>query len=247
MKTEGQLLLPLDPTPDYSLAALRVGAFNHLAVASVTRLLRVRGECLTLIGASGTGKTHLLRGAIHQVQANPPGDQATQAVYLEPAQLRPPPPDFGEDENRWGEWLDHLASCHLVAVDNLELLADQPGRQVTLFHLFNRLRENGGNLLAASRTHPETLLDLRRDLLSRLGLGPFVNLAIPDEEAIATILDKIAQDRQIHLSEELVHFLLPRLPRRLDSLLAAITLLDQAALTRQRPLTVPLAKEVLNL
>ncbi|MBI4123720.1 MAG: DnaA regulatory inactivator Hda, partial [Betaproteobacteria bacterium] len=54
-----------------------------------------------------------------------------------------------------------------------------------------------------------------------------------------------AQRRGLELSEEILGYLLTRLPRDLPSLQGVLEVLDRYSLIKQRPLTLPLVREAL--
>jgi DnaA family protein len=55
-----------------------------------------------------------------------------------------------------------------------------------------------------------------------------------------------AARRGLELGEEVVGYLLTRLPRDLSSLNGVLDLLDRDSLAQQRPLTLPFVREALN-
>ncbi|MBF0426069.1 MAG: hypothetical protein HQL66_09675 [Magnetococcales bacterium] len=259
-----QLLLewPLDPV--FTLANLAIGAGNRLAVEAVRDLALGRGIAhlpplagLVLHGEEGTGKTHLLQATVRQMRDDH-GAQA--ALYLDLAGLArqlvqvgkmPDDPTLHRpealSEATFSEFLARFASCRLVAVDGLEQLAPSAPLQEALLYLYNGMKGAGARMLFAGREGPDTLPTLRADLRSRLLAEPTLAVHPPDEEELAAILTKIVSDRQVRIGPELVKFLVHRLPRRVPEVARAIDRLDHAALQLKRPLTIPLAKEVLGL
>lgn len=233
-----QLILDFPVDPVCTFATLTVGPFNRLVVLAVQALPERRGQSLTLIGEEGVGKSHLLRAAVQQRGEG-------HGIYLDlgnPALLAP-----GNLEVALADFLGRHAPFGLVAVDGLERLTGWENGQEAILYLYNRLREEGGNLLAASRLIPDGIVGLRSDLRSRLLWGPVMTLEMPGEAELATILVKLAGDRQMRLSADVVHFLMVRLPRRVSAYLDAVERLDRLTLAKQRPLTVPLAKKALDL
>ena len=137
--------------------------------------------------------------------------------------------------------LGELQAAH--AIDNVEAL-DADG-QIALFNLFNRLRAAGGRLLTAA-TQPPLQLCLREDLRTRLGSGLIYRLqALSDEEKIAALSAQAAA-RGLQLPREALDYLLARAPRDMRSLTALLTALDRYSLEHQRPITLPLLREVLH-
>ncbi|MBF0370665.1 MAG: hypothetical protein HQL52_14530 [Magnetococcales bacterium] len=241
-----QLLLefPLDPV--WTFDNFIVGEGSRLAFEAVRGVMAMPATALTLVGEEGTGKSHLLHAAVSHCREKR-GEGA--AFYLD---LKMVAATFGEGAAFRGEstltpFLEYHGERELVAVDRLdELEASAPLQEGVLF-LFNRLRSAGHRLLFAGRKHPSDMTSLRKDLSSRLLWGPVMPLAFPDEPELEKIVQKMAADRQVSLTPELLKFLLNRLPRRVTGFDEALEKLDRASLRRKRPLTVHLAKEVLGL
>ncbi len=128
-------------------------------------------------------------------------------------------------------------------VDHLEAL-DAAG-QIRLFNLINRLRANGGRLLTAA-ARPPTQLALREDLRTRLASGLVYRLyPLSDDEKRAALAAQAAE-RGLSLPDEAWIYLLQRAPRDMRSLSAVLAAADRYSLERQRPITLPLLREVLQ-
>ncbi|HUJ86902.1 MAG TPA: DnaA/Hda family protein [Burkholderiales bacterium] len=131
----------------------------------------------------------------------------------------------------------------LVVADDVQAL-DEPA-QIALFNSINTAREGSGAVLAAGNAAPGQLA-LREDLRSRLGWGLVYQLRALSDEDKARHLRAEAERRGLRLPDEVIRYLLSRLPRDLPSLNAALELLDRFSLARQRPITLPLAREALK-
>lgn len=135
------------------------------------------------------------------------------------------------------------AAASFFAVDNVEALDDTG--QIALFNLFNRLRASGGKLLTAGNAPPQRLA-LREDLRTRLGYGLLFRLqTLTDAEKVAALAAQ-AKARGLRLPPETFAYLLARAPRDMRSLSAILVALDRYSLENQRPITLPLLREVLN-
>ncbi|MBF0284213.1 MAG: hypothetical protein HQL51_07120 [Magnetococcales bacterium] len=197
-----------------------------------------------IVGPEGSGKTHLLRAAVAEAEAR----WGVGAGYYWAAEgdesLAAP---SGDGEEILARRLEATGAPRLLALDRVERLTQAPGEQEWAFHLFNRVRRTGGAVLWAGREDPARLPGLPPELRSRILWGAAAALAPPGEEMLSCILGKLARDRQVLLSEELTRFLALRLPRRVAAYQAALDLLDREGLRQQRPLTIPLARQVLEL
>ena len=213
-----QLLLDLLPEMQPRLDNFVVGA-NGDVLTGLTGWLspESRESILLLWGEGGSGKTHLLL--------------ASEACYVD-----------GKTDTGLAS-IDPDHPCRFYAIDNVEAL-DESG-QIALFGLFNRLRSEGGRLLTAAALPPRRLA-LREDLRTRLGSGLIYRLyPLSDEEKIAALQAQAAA-RALPLPPEALTYLLSRAPRDMRTLSALLAALDRYSLEQQRPITLPLLREVLH-
>lgn len=181
---------------------------------------------MALIGPSGSGKTHMLH-----VWA-----EETGAVVLRPEDL--------EDADVPG-----LALSGAVAIDDADRIArlDRPQvAEVTLFHLYNLLGQEGGALLLSGRTPPSRWKAGLPDLKSRLGALSFARLGRPDDLLVQAVVVKLFADRQVMVRATVPPLLALHLGRDLAALERAVADIDRFALARRREVTATLAREALD-
>lgn len=130
----------------------------------------------------------------------------------------------------------------LVVVDDVQLL-DEAGQRA-LFVAINDARDTGPAVLVAG-DRPPAQLALREDLRTRLAWGLVYQLLPLADEDKARHLKAVAATRGLQLSDDIVGYLLTRLPRDMRSLHSIMEVLDQYSLMRKRPLTLPLVREAL--
>lgn len=138
-------------------------------------------------------------------------------------------------------WLSQNPTGHTA--DDLQNLAESA--QITLFHLFNRLKTEGGALVVAS-TQPIASLNLLPDLKSRLLTGPQLELQPPNDTELLELLNKWASDRQLFLPPNVTDYLLTHAERSAASLHYAIQALDTLSLEAKRGITIPMVKKLLQ-
>jgi chromosomal replication initiation ATPase DnaA len=114
-----------------------------------------------------------------------------------------------------------------------------------LFHLLNLAREKGLSLLLTSRDAPSRLGCALADLLSRLNGLPVVQIGVPDEALLKTVMLKHFADRQLDIDPKLLDFLALRIDRSLAAAAVAVAAVDRAALAMGRKISRPLIAEVL--
>jgi DnaA-homolog protein len=175
-------------------------------------------------GATGSGRTHLLQGLVNTARAS-----ALKADYL----------TSGELTQRASS--SSLMDC--VALDDVEQL-DDAGQRV-MFNLCNDMRDRRAALVV-SGTVPPARLALRTDLLTRLAWGLVYEVhALSDEEKMLAMRRR-AGERGFVLGDDVGRFLLTRVPREMAALFAIVDALDRLSLETKRPVTVALARELLQ-
>jgi DnaA family protein len=135
------------------------------------------------------------------------------------------------------------ANRALVIADDVESLA--AGEQQRLFVAINAAREGGPAVLAAGAQAPAQLA-LREDLRTRLAWGLVYHLKALSDDEKRLYLRAQAARRGVPLSDEVLAYLLTRLPRDVASLNSVLEALDRYSLAAKRPVTVPLVREALE-
>ena len=135
------------------------------------------------------------------------------------------------------------ANPGLVSADDVDDL-DEPAQQ-RLFAAINAAREGAPAVLAAG-SRPPAQLALREDLRTRLAWGLVYQLKPLSDAEKALHLRAEAARRGLRLPDEVVGYLLTRLPRDLPSLNSVLDALDRYSLAAKRPVTLPLVREALE-
>jgi DnaA-homolog protein len=204
------------PTFDSFLPGANGAAVEHL------RRLAMPSAPVYLWGPSGSGKTHLLRALAHAAQ------QAGQRVgWFDAGDALPWPLAPG-----WS----------LVVIDRCDAL--DAASQQAAFALFVEAATEGVQVVAAGRLPPVDL-PLRDDLRTRLGWGHVFAMQPLAEAETRAALRREADRRGIFLSDDVMDHLLTRFPRDLKHLMQLLDRLDEYALARSRPVTVPLLRSML--
>lgn len=205
------------------------GFDNFVPGANVAALAALRRRPLPptplyLWGEAGSGKSHLLQALARELRE-------TDGAAIGAFNARTPAPWS------WDE------SWRLVLIDDCDALDAE--RQHAAFALFVEAQGAQVPLLAAGRLPPVDL-PLREDLRTRLGFGLVFQLQPPTEAEVRAALRREADRRGIFLSDELMRWVLLRHARDLGSLMGLLDRLDAYALERQRAVTVPLLREMLD-
>jgi DnaA family protein len=207
---------------------------NQLLRMHLQQVFQGYGERLIYIwGNSGAGKSHVLQACVHDAVRNQP------AIYLPLKTLK-----------EWGpeaiEGLDH--SQVLLCIDDVDCIATDRHWEEALFHLYNRIRDEGKAVLMLSGLYPPRQLPLQlADLRSRL-CGSFVSqLHELSDDAKIDALCLQAQKRGLELSRSVSQFLVTRCARNMHDLHVLLNRLDDASWMAQRKLTIPFVKSILKI
>lgn len=223
-----QLTLPLKLPTDASFENF-VGSDSQRIVSLLQNQLSENTFFTYICGGPDSGKTHLLSAICLQA-----GQYGKRVAYLPARELV----GAGADA------FDGMDLFSVVCIDDVDALFGDRDTEVALFHLFNRLRDQGGQLFVSASELPVQAVSILPDLRSRLSSGLVVQPRRLDDEERVEAFRQMASDRGIHLSDEVVHFVMKRSGRALSDLNALLDTLDQASLTAHRKITVPFVKEL---
>jgi len=220
LNAPAQIPLELPHRAAMGAADFLVAACNREAVAWLDRWPDWPATALVIHGAEGCGKTHLTN--VWRAQSGAvPVDSSNLTTDSVPRLLGDASASFMEQ-------------------------ADDGFDEEALLHLYNLLAERGGHLLLTARGPASGWGIALPDLSSRLATAIDVTVGPPDDELIAGVLVKHFADRQVRVDPAVVGFLLARMERSFAAARRVVAALDAAGLAEKRPITVPLAREVLR-
>ncbi|ROT45945.1 DnaA regulatory inactivator Hda [Pusillimonas sp. NJUB218] len=221
-----QLILNLLPAPVPTLDNYVPGK-NQAAIAALQGC--EPGRAVYLWGPPGAGRSHLLQAL----------GFADHALYIH--------------HNNANRLLQSVVEADVIdyrriAVDGVERYDDEA--QAALFALYNRWRES------ASSTHAFALLvagdrapmhmPVREDLRTRLGWDLVFRLELLSDDERGQALQTRASERGLHLSPEVINWILTHYARDMNRLSHLIDALDHYSLAKQRAITLPLLREFLT-
>lgn len=212
-----QLPLDLGHRASFSGEDFLVAPCNQEAVAWLDRWPGWPAPGLAVHGPAGCGKTHLA----HVFQAR----AMARLLAAEDLAGKPAP--------------QLLAGAKAAILDG-----GPPLDEDALLHLYNHLAENGGHLLIVAEQPPARWNLKLRDLASRLAALPAVGIDPPDDQLIEAVLVKLFADRQLSIAPEVVTYLTKRVERSFETLRRLVGFLDRESLAQRRPVTLPLAREI---
>ncbi len=248
-----QAPLPYDPTRvlgrrlsnRFTFEEFVVGDCNRLAYATCWALANQAPEhrVVYLCAGTGLGKSHLSQAVGNHLLREPRGgkicyltaqDFTTHVVQaLRQERLE----DFKEKLRR---------GCEILMLEEVHFLAGKEFTQRELALTLDYLFDAGKIVVFTANRTPQELNKIDEGLKSRFQAGAVVRINPPDFQTRVNILKRKAQKQGVYLPEEVIQYLAQNLRgdiRQIES--AVIGLVARSSLLRE-PITLSLAKELVQ-
>ena len=189
-------------------------------------------KSLWISGVQSSGKTHLLQATFQR------------CIRLSKSSLYIPMREFDQFSP---EILDDLEQLHLICIDDIEFILGNQAWERKLLDLYERIQTTDTHLVVASHDSPKGINFFLPDLASRFSMSLIHQLEMLSETEILSDIQMHAELRGFNLPKVSVNYLLKRVERNVGSLIDIIEILDYESLSKQRKLTIPFIKNILNL
>ena len=191
-----------------------------------------KNKLIWIAGLQGSGKTHILQATINYMD-----DGINRLLYLPMRESKDFTPDI----------LDNLDQFDLVAIDDIENVIGDFSWEEQLLILYEELIHTKSRIIVSSSDTPQGLNFKLPDLASRFSLGLVDRLKPMNEEQMIEAISLHAKVRGFNLPQDVAKYLISRVPRDVSVLVDIIKLLDYESLSKQRKLTIPFIKTVLDI
>ncbi len=231
--------------PRYTFDAFVIGSSNRFAHAAALTVAERPGltyNPLFVYGDAGLGKTHLLQAVGHYVTENYRGYRVryvSSETFLN---------DF-VDAIRTGvqdSFKRRYRGVDLLLVDDIQFFEGKKETLEEFFHTFNALHELGRQVVLSSDRRPDDLPALEDRLRSRFKAGLVTDIQPPDLETRLAILRKKAEGHSSAFPDDVLTYIAANITDSVRELEGAHTRVAAFTSVYNRPLSVPLAEEVLG-
>lgn len=223
--------LPLDfkTSPSYASDRFVCGAANQQAYNWITRWPNWPDEnrILNIFGPKASGKTHLSYLLPQDRVIRIPAD----LTHWLTDEFQP----FLEQN------IEHavIFICDFSAQNIMD-------NEEEYYHIFNQIRGSVHSLLYLSDS-PITQLNIQlADLRSRVRAITVQEIFLPDDGLLSAVLLKLAADKQLLLTAEMITLILANSERSFDAMKLMIDRLDNRALETKKPVSLHLIRQLIS-
>jgi chromosomal replication initiator protein len=232
--------------PKYTFEQFVIGDANRFAHAAALAVAELPGQAynpLFIYGPPGVGKTHLLHSIGNYVRTCAAG-LSVRYTTVETFTNQFVAAVSGGSMDRFK---GRFRRNDVLLIDDVQFLASKVKTEEEFFHTFNALYEAGSQLVLTCDRLPRDLEALEDRLRERFEAGLVTAIAPPDLATRMTVLRKRVQHDDIALEDDDVLTLIARrVPSNVRALEGALIRVVAFASLTGRPVSAPLAAEVLG-
>lgn len=165
-----------------------VSTTNQIAYAAATAVAKTPGSAynpLFIYGGVGVGKTHLMHAIANSLLSRRP---TTRVVYCMGEEFLNDIIEAIQTKTA-RQFKQKYRSAQLLMVDDVQFIAGKQTAQEEFFHTFNAVHREGGQIVLSSDRPPAEISKLEDRLRSRFEGGLTVDVAPPDFELRAAIVN----------------------------------------------------------
>lgn len=235
----------LDLNKDFTFDTFVEGRSNEFARAAAVQVSENIGKtskCLLLYGGVGLGKTHLMHAVGNAILDRDP-DLKVAYMYSQ---------RFMEDmvkaieRGAMSEFTQYYRSVDVLLMDDIQFLAKGMKSQEEFFHVFNRLQENGSQIVLTCDRYPKEIEGLEERLKSRFVWGMTAPVEPPELETRVAILMKKAEGEGIEVPSEVAFFIAEKIRSNVRELEGALKRVIANASFTGREISIQQVKEALK-
>lgn len=129
--------------------------------------------------------------------------------------------------------------CHLVKQQDSKIIIfdDIDSKDETeIFHAFNICHEKHQRALFTCKEHKNFTL---QDLKSRLSSVRLIRIDLPDDLMMKSLLVKSFTERSIKISDDIIKFLMARIPRSFAAIENSVESIDRLSIEQKRNISLP--------
>lgn len=223
------------------------GNGNETAYASAYQVAKNIKNCiynpLLIFGGVGLGKTHLVQAIGNYVFNN---NLVENILYMQSDQFVAEIVNNIKN-NTIDNYKNSLKDKDLIIIDDIQFFARKEKSQQELFHIFNYIHNNNGQIVLTSDFHPNDIHQLDDRLKSRFKMGLITDVRPPDLETRAAIIKLKAEEINFNIPKDVVMFVAHNINTNVRDLEGAVIKLSfHNSHIKNEVLEVSKAKDILK-
>lgn len=237
----------------YATALNKFYSFDNFIEGDCNRLARSTGFAvadkpgvtafnpLMLYGGVGLGKTHLIQAIGNHIHEHFP---KKEVVYVSADRFTDQLIDALK-HNRGDAFKQFFMQLDVLMIDDVQILAGKEKTQEIFFSIFNHLHLSGKQIIMTSDRPPAELTGLEDRLLTRFKWGLTTDLKQPDLETRMAIIHRKLDERNQHLPDNIIDYLVHSIDsnvRELEGAINSLTGLSENGV----PITMEVAKQIVE-
>ena len=228
----------------FSFENFAVSASNQMAYAAAEAVSRNPGTTynpLFIWGGVGVGKTHLMQAVGHHLLRQ---DQDSKIYFCTSEEFTNDIIE-GIRNKTTQSFRDKYRRLKALLIDDIQFIAGKDAVQDEFFHTFNAVTSAGGQIVLTSDKPPSEIARLEERLRSRFEAGLIVDIAAPDFELRAAIVQIKSKQKSLSVDTEMVHLIASNLDsaRKIEGFL---TRLNSESTLKNIPLSTELITSLIG-
>ena len=231
--------------PEYTFENFVVGPCNRLAHAASVAVGDAPGKTynpLFLHGSVGLGKTHLLQAACQRFAQK----RADARILLLSCETFTNHFIEAVERGALNQFRYRYRYVDLLAIDDIQFLADRDRSQEEFFHTFNTLFQAQKQIILTADSPPKEIEGIEERLVSRFNWGLVVRIDHPCLETRIAIVRKKAKIRCVDLPEDVIYFIASTIESNTRELEGAIIKVNAVAQEYGGKIDLDIAKRALG-
>tara|TARA_B100001093_G_scaffold46598_1_gene39563 strand:+ start:1315 stop:2619 length:1305 start_codon:yes stop_codon:yes gene_type:complete len=236
----------LELNKEFTFDSFVEGRSNQLARAAALQVSENVGGSsynpLLLYGGVGLGKTHLMHAVGNSIAERHP---SLKVAYMYSQR-------FMEDmvraieRGKMADFTQYYRTVNVLLMDDIQFLAKGIKTQEEFFHVFNRLQEDGSQIVLTCDRYPKEIEGLEERLESRFVWGMTAPVEPPELETRVAILMKKAELEGVLLPSDTAFFLGERIRSNVRELEGALKRVIANAKFTGREINIEQARDALK-
>ncbi|MBR5372061.1 MAG: chromosomal replication initiator protein DnaA [Oscillospiraceae bacterium] len=207
----------------YTFDTFIVGGSNEFAYAACTSVARGDGpntyNPLFIWSQPGLGKTHLITAISHEMKKRNPD---LNIVYVTGEAFTNELIEAIYQKKDTSKFHDKYRNADVLLVDDIQFIAGRDSTQEEFFHTFNKLYEEGKQIILTSDRPPKDMKTLEDRIRSRFEAGLIADISLPDFETRVAIIRRKAELLNLSIPDDVAEFIANRLKSNIRQLEGAV-------------------------